>query len=290
MKLRRAVITAAGLGTRFLPASKAVPKEMFPVYDKPAIQYVVEEAVAAGIREICIVISADKGAIKQHFGRDRAMELVLAGKGKRQQAGLIRKLAGMARISYVLQREQKGLGHAVLCAERFAGKEAFALLLADDLMYGAANVLTQLDRARRKPDGMALAVEKVSRQMIPSYGIVKIKRGGRGAYDIEDLVEKPRLKDAPSDLGIVGRYILTGEIFKALKRTRPGALGEIQITDALRGYLKDGGNIGAGVFGGTRYDAGDKLGLIKASLEMALRDKMAKGEMRTYLKGLMKKR
>jgi UTP--glucose-1-phosphate uridylyltransferase len=288
LKLRRAVITAAGLGTRFLPASKAVPKELFPVYDKPAIQYVVEEAVAAGIREICIVVSANKKAIKQHFGRDLAMEAALAGKGKRQLAAMVKKLSGLARISYILQREQKGLGHAVLCAKRFAGKDAFALMLADDLMYGP-NVLTQLDRARRKPDGMALAVERVPKRLISSYGIVKLKQGGKGKCDIEDLVEKPKPKQAPSDLGIIGRYVLTPEIFRALRKTRPGALGEIQITDGLRNYLRGGGTITASVYGGQRYDAGDKLGLIKVSLETALRDQGSRKEMLDHIKGLIKK-
>ena len=290
MALRRAVITAAGLGTRFLPASKAVPKEMFPVYDKSAIQYVVEEVAAAGIREICIVISTGKGAIKQHFSRDRGMERLLAGKGKQELVAAISRLAGMAKISYVLQREQKGLGHAVLCAERFVAGEPFALLLADDLMFGRGNVLRQMDRARNKPTGMALTVERVPRHMITSYGIVKVKEGKGGAYDIQDLVEKPSLKDAPSDLGIVGRYVLTPDIFRILKKTRPGALGELQITDGLRNHLHGGGKIAACVYDGTRYDAGDKLGLVKASLEYALRDKKVAAGLRKYLKELVRKR
>ncbi len=286
MKLRRAVITAAGLGTRFLPASKAVPKEMFPVYDKPVIQYVVEEAVAAGCTEVLIIISADKRLIGRHFDRAPQLERALARSGRKQALRRVKELAGLANIRYVTQKEQKGLGNAVGYAERFAGDEPFALLLADDIMWGSPSI-APLEKARCKPYGMALSVEKVPRRMVPRYGIVDVtKTKKRGVYTVKGMVEKPELKDAPSDLAIIGRYLLTPDIFAAIRKTRPGALGEIQITDALGNYLLDGGSITACVFRGQRYDAGDKVGLIKTSLEMALRDKSVAPEMRAYLKRL----
>jgi len=287
--LRRAVITAAGLGTRFLPASKAIPKEMFPIYDKPAIQYVVEEAVAAGIKEILVVISYNKWPIEQHFDRSRDLEMALERSGKRELKKKISDLAELADIFFLSQKEQKGLGHAVLCVERFTRDEPFALFLGDDIIHSSVPALTQLETVQEQRNGMVLAVEKVPRHMVSSYGIVKVGQGNKGVYPVNDLVEKPTLEKAPSDLGIVGRYILTPDIFKALRTTKKGALGEIQITDALRNYLRIGGVINAVRFQGIRYDAGDKLGLLRASIEAALRDPQAKREMMNYLKKLVKK-
>ena len=280
--IRKAVFPAAGLGTRFLPATKAQPKEMLPLVDTPMIQYVIEEAVASGIESIIIVTGRGKTAIEDHFDIAWELEQLLERRGKIDQLRQIRSISNMIKLSYVRQKEPLGLGHAILVARDLVGDEPFAVFLGDDIIHARVPVMRQMMRVFARRRGSVVAVEKVSRERTASYGIVDVKPAGGRLHRVLDLVEKPAPEDAPSDLAIIGRYILTPEIFTHLERTRPGRGGEIQLTDGLRA-LRRRQPIYAYRFEGTRYDTGDKLGFLKATVEFALRRPDLGAAFRSYL-------
>lgn len=288
-RVRKAVLPAAGLGTRFLPATKAQPKEMLPVVDKPLIQYSVEECVDSGIENIIIVTGRGKNAIEDHF--DAAPELVsfLESKGKHGQAEMVRQIGNLVRFSYTRQKEPLGLGHAVLEARDMVGDEPFAVLLGDVIMTGQPPATRQLIDVYESTGEGAIAVAPVAQEQVSLYGIVDtdppIERDGRQIYRIRDLVEKPSPEDAPSTLSVVGRYVLPGEIFDYLERTEPGRGGEIQLTDALRQLAKERG-LWAVVCEGKSYDAGDKLGFLQATVEIALENPEFGEAFRNWLRGL----
>jgi UTP--glucose-1-phosphate uridylyltransferase len=286
MRVRKGVFPAAGLGTRFLPATKAQPKEMLPLVDKPMIQYVVEEAVASGLSEIIIVTGRGKRAIEDHFDAAFELEYYLNDRGKVEELAQIKTISEMASVSYVRQKEPLGLGHAILCARSLVGEEPFGVFLGDDII-GAAPVpcMRQLLDVFERLGGPVLAVERVPREQLPRYGVIKPRPLGGNVYEILDLVEKPRVADAPSDLAIIGRYVLPPEIFGILAETPAGAGGEIQLTDALR-TLRSRRPMYAVEFEGRRYDTGDKLGFLKATVEFALARPDLADQFRAYLKSL----
>lgn len=282
MSVRTAVILAAGHGTRFLPATKAVPKEMFPLVDRPIIEYVVDEAVAAGADHIVMVTSSAKRAVEDYFDRMPAIEETLRARGDERRLAQITRMNDLAHISFVRQKEQLGVGHAVLAAQRAVGNEPFLLLFPDDVIRSEVPVASQLvDTYERF--GSTVAVERVPRDDIPSYGIVDGEEIAEGVVRLTRLVEKPRVEDAPSDLGIVGRYVFGPEVFDVLARTEPGAGGEIQITDAMA-ELARGGAMFALRFTGERFDTGRPLGLLKASVALALDDPDIGAEFREFLR------
>ncbi len=268
-KIRKAVIPAAGLGTRFLPATKAQPKEMLPIVDKPAIQYIIEEAVQSGIEEILIITGRNKRAIEDHFDRAVELELTLKEQGKYDLLGMIEELSAVT-IHYVRQKEARGLGHAVLCAKQFVGQEPFAVLLGDDIIDSAVPCLKQLIDVYEDRPGSILGVQEVAPAKVSSYGIVKPELIKHHLYRAVDLVEKPTLNQAPSRLAVLGRYIIEPEIFSLLENTPPGSGGEIQLTDALR-QLAAQKDVYAYHFEGRRYDIGDKQGYLEATVEFALK-------------------
>lgn len=269
MTIRKAVIPAAGLGTRFLPATKAQPKEMLPLVDKPTIQYIVEEAVASGIEDILIITGRNKRAIEDHFDRSIELELALDGSHKEELLKLVQDVSELVDIHYVRQKEPRGLGHAVWCARKFIGDEPFAVLLGDDVVRAEVPALKQLMEVHRRTGGSVLGVQEVPPGEVSRYGIIRPRPVEDRLYAVEDLVEKPEAHQAPSRLAVLGRYILEPEIFSILERTPPGAGGEIQLTDALR-ELARRRPIWAYVFEGRRYDVGDKLGFLEATVELAL--------------------
>lgn len=282
-KVRKAVFPAAGLGTRFLPATKSSPKEMLPLVDKPLIQYVIEEAVASGIESIVIVTGRGKTAIEDHFDVSFELERLLEERGKPDLLKEMRAISEMARISYVRQKEALGLGHAVLQAKDSVGNEPFAVLLSDDIIDAPVPALKQLIDVYEKYDAPVVAVFEVEGEAISRFGVVDGEEVEPGVFKIRDMVEKPPAAEAPSNLAIIGRYILTPDIFEEIETTRPGAIGEIQITDAMRSLLKKR-PFYAVRFQGTRYDAGDKLGFLIATVEYALKhDDLAK-DFKDYLK------
>src|SRR6266478_3343375 len=281
--VRKAVFPAAGLGTRFLPATKASPKEMLPLVDKPLIQYVVEEAVASGIESVIIVTGRGKSAIEDHFDVSFELEAVLRERGKEAELGLVREITDMVRVSYVRQREALGLGHAVLQARDLVGDEPFAVMLSDDIIDSKTPALQQLLDVYEKYDAPVLATMEVEGEAISRFGALEVDEVEDGVYRIKDMVEKPRLAKAPSNLAIIGRYILTPDIFDEITNTTPGVIGEIQITDAMRALLRTR-DFYAVRFEGTRYDAGDKLGFLIATVEFALKHKDLAPEFRQYLK------
>jgi UTP--glucose-1-phosphate uridylyltransferase len=286
MKVRKGVFPAAGLGTRFLPATKAQPKEMLPLVDKPMIQYVVEEAVASGLSEIIIVTGRGKRAIEDHFDAAFELEYYLNDRGKVDELAQIKTISELASVSYVRQKEPLGLGHAILCARALVGDEPFAVFLGDDVIGAApAPCMRQLLDVFERHGGPVLAVERVPRERLGQYGVIAPRRLGGNVYEILDLVEKPRPAEAPSDLAIIGRYVLTPEIFGILAETPAGANGEIQLTDALR-TLRARRPMYAVEFVGRRYDTGDKLGFLKATVELALARPDLADEFRAYLKSL----
>ena len=270
-KIKKAVIPAAGLGTRFLPVTKAQPKEMLPIVDKPTIQYIIEEAVASGIEEILIITGRNKNCIEDHFDKSVELELELEKSGKKEMLKLVREISDMVDIHYIRQKEPKGLGHAISCARTFVGNEPFAVLLGDDLVYNKEKpCLKQLMDCYNEYGTSILGVQTVDAKDVSKYGIIKgIHIEGR-VHKIRGLVEKPAVEEAPSNIAILGRYIITPQIFKILEETKPGRGGEIQLTDALS-KLIDEEVIYAYEFEGTRYDVGDKLGFLKATVEYALR-------------------
>ena len=282
-KVRKAVFPAAGLGTRFLPATKSSPKEMLALVDKPLIQYVVEEAVASGIESIVILTGRGKTTIEDHFDVSFELEKLLDERGKTDLLRETRAISDMARISYVRQREALGLGHAVLQARDSVGDEPFAVLLSDDIIDSETPALKQLLDVYEKYDAPVVAVFEVEGEAISRFGVIDGEEVEPGVYKIRDMVEKPPAAEAPSNLAIIGRYILTPDIFDEISQTRPGAIGEIQITDAMRSLLKKR-PFYAVRFKGTRYDAGDKLGFLIATVELALKHEDLAPEFREYLK------
>lgn len=290
-RVRKAVIPAAGLGTRFLPATKALPKEMLPIVDTPTIQYIVEEAVSSGIEEILIITNANKHAMENHFDRSFELEQRLRASGKTAEEKLICDIAGMANIYYVRQKEPLGLGHAVLCARSFIGNEPFAVLLGDDVVLdtGGGDALGQLISAYGETGASIIGVQRVERSEVSKYGIIAPdgELHGRMAK-LRDMVEKPSVQESPSDLAVLGRYVLTPEIFELLASQQPGKGGEIQLTDAICRlmavqpvYCYD--------FIGKRYDVGDRFGFIKATIDFALMRDDLKTEVTEYIKTLAKK-
>ncbi len=289
-RVRKAVLPAAGLGTRFLPATKAQPKEMLTVVDKPLIQYVVEECVTAGIDNIIIVTGRGKNAIEDHFDASPELEHFLASKGKKELAELVHNIGDMVHFSYTRQKEPIGLGHAVLVAKELVGDEPFAVLLGDVIIPGPNPATKQLVEVYEQTGKGVIAVEEVPREKTGLYGIVDVEPAGSPASShrlmkVRDLVEKPNPADAPSTLAVTGRYLLPPEIFYCLERTRPGRGGEIQLTDALRLLAQESG-LYAYTYEGKSYDAGDKLGFLKAAVEIGLENKEFGKEFREYLRAL----
>jgi UTP--glucose-1-phosphate uridylyltransferase len=289
-RVRKAVLPAAGLGTRFLPATKAQPKEMLPVVDKPLIQYVVEECVASGIDNIIIVTGRGKNAIEDHFDSSPELEHFLESKGKCELAALVHDIGNMVHFSYTRQKEPLGLGHAVLVAKELVGNEPFAVLLGDVIIPGPRPATQQLIEIYEATGKGAIAVEEVPRAKTGLYGIVDVEPAAESAANkrllkIRDLVEKPDPADAPSNLAVTGRYLLPPEVFDCLERTQPGRGGEIQLTDALRLLAEESG-LYAYIYEGKSYDAGDKLGFLKATVEIGLDNEEFGGEFREYLRTL----
>jgi len=286
-KIRKAIFPAAGLGTRFLPATKAQPKEMLVLVDKPIIQYVIEEAVASGLTSIIIVTGKGKNAIEDHFDVSHELERLLEQRGKLDLLEQVRSLSNMINVSYVRQGEQLGLGHAVLMARDLVGDEPFAVMLGDDIIDGPVPCMRQMINVFESYGGPVVAVHRVPRKDISAYGVIDgTPEGETGRlFRIRDMVEKPRAEDAPSDLAIIGRYILTPDIFDALEQTPRDTGGEIQLTNALR-KLKESRALYGYQFEGVRHDAGNKLGFLKATVEFALKREDLGGPFREYLKSL----
>lgn len=270
MKIKKAVFPVAGLGTRFLPATKASPKEMLPLIDKPLVQYVVEEAVSSGIEQILFVTGRGKRAIEDHFDIAFELESILRQKGNSEAVKEMRDIADLVSIFYVRQKEALGLGHAILCAREFINEEPFAVLLGDDIIDAQTPCLSQLMDVFNHYHGSVLALERVPLDNISSYGCVKANTISDRVYEVTDLVEKPKRDEAPSDLAIIGRYVLTPEIFPILEKQEAGKGGEIQLTDAIKKLSAREAIYGCR-FEGTRYDCGDKLGFLKATVDMALK-------------------
>jgi len=285
MIVRKAVFPAAGLGTRFLPATKAQPKEMLPLVDKPMIQYVVEEAAASGLAEIIIVTGRGKRAIEDHFDAAFELEYYLNDRGKVEELAQIKMISELASLSYVRQKEPLGLGHAILCARSLVGDEPFAVFLGDDIIRAAQPCMRQLLQVFERYAGPVLAVERVPRERLSQYGVIQARQVAGNVYEILDLVEKPRPHEAPSDLAIIGRYVLTPDVFTILADTQPDARGEVQLTDALR-TLRSGRPMYAVAIEGKRFDTGDKLGFLKATVEFALARPDLADDFRAYLKSL----
>lgn len=283
--ITKAVFPAAGLGTRFLPATKASPKEMMPLVDKPLIQYVVEEAVASGIEEVVMVTGRGKRSIEDHFDVAFELEEDLKAKGKYELLSEMQRIAELVTFCYIRQKKALGLGHAVLTAKRIVGDEAFAVLLGDDIIDARVPALKQMMEVYKRYPATILAIQKVPKSQTRNYGIIDAKKIEDGVYLVKDLVEKPSPGEAPSNLAIIGRYILTPEIFTALERTKPGKGGEIQLTDGLRLLMEDQ-PIYAYEVEGIRHDCGDKLGLLKATVEFGLKNMEFGLEFKQYLQKL----
>jgi UTP--glucose-1-phosphate uridylyltransferase len=289
-KVRKAVMPVAGLGTRFLPATKAIPKEMLTIVDKPLIQYAVEECIASGIEHIIFVTGRRKSAIEDHFDLAPELESFLEERGKPESAKMVREISGGLHFSYTRQSEALGLGHAVLCAAELVGDEPFAVLLGDVIMEGKIPATRELIDIYDATGAGAIHVERVPRERIHYYGIIdgvpaEGTQFGDRLLRVKDLVEKPSAEKAPSNLGVTGRYVLPPEIFAYLEETKPGAGGEIQLTDGLRRLAADG-KLYASIYDGKTYDAGDKQGFLQATVEMGLKNPKLGPEFRSYLRGL----
>jgi len=282
MKVKKAIIPAAGLGTRFLPATKAQPKEMLPIVDKPTIQYIIEEAIASGIEEILIITGRNKKCIEDHFDKSIELELELERAGKSELLELVRDISGMVDIHYIRQKEPRGLGHAIYCAKTFVGNEPFAVLLGDDVVDSETPCLKQLIDCYAEYKTTILGVQTVSKENVSKYGIVDGIHIEDRVYKVKDLVEKPSIEESPSNVAILGRYIITPEIFNILGNTKPGKGGEIQLTDALKTLISKEAMY-AYNFEGKRYDVGDKLGFLEATIEFALKKDELKSEFIEYL-------
>ncbi|NDL67788.1 UTP--glucose-1-phosphate uridylyltransferase GalU [Anaerotalea alkaliphila] len=286
MKIKKAIIPAAGLGTRFLPATKAQPKEMLPIVDKPTIQYIVEEAVKSGIEDIIIVTGRNKRSIEDHFDRNIELEMALEEGGKEELLHIVQEATNLANIHYIRQKEPRGLGHAILTAKNFIGNEPFAVLLGDDIVVSKKPCLLQLIEAYNEYKTTILGVQDVPPADVCKYGIVESMVMDEGITKVKSLVEKPPVGEAPSTLAILGRYIVTPRIFHYLESQTPGAGGEIQLTDALMRLAQEEAMYTLN-FKGKRYDVGNQLGFISATVEFALRRDDLRDEVKGYLEGLM---
>lgn len=286
-KIRKAIIPAAGLGTRFLPATKAQPKEMLPIVDKPAIQYIVEEAIESGIEDIIIVTGRNKRAIEDHFDKSVELEMMLEEKGNTQLLEIVQSVSNLADVHYIRQKQPLGLGHAILCARKFIGDEPFAVLLGDDILQSSPPGLKQMMDIYEQTETSVIAVQEVPWADVSKYGIISPATGYPNYRLIEDLVEKPDRDQAPSNLAVIGRYIIMPEIFRILERQEPGRGGEIQLTDALRVLNKEQ-QMAAYLMQAKRYDVGDKLGYIEATIELALQRPELQEQVKAYLLNLMK--
>ena len=286
-RVRKAVFPAGGLGTRFLPATKVIPKEMLALVDKPIIQYGVEEAIASGIEQVIIVTSRGKGAIEDHFDHSFELDATLEKRGKRELLAVSRGVSTLARISYVRQKEPLGLGHAVLCAKGLVGDEPFAVILPDDVIDAEVPCLKQMMDVFNEKGGSVIATQTVEGPAISAYGVLAGSEDPENPriFNCTGMVEKPRFEDAPSQQAIIGRYVLTPRVFELLESTQPGAGGEIQLTDAIKALLKVEKVFGYN-FEGKRYDAGDKFGMLQATVEFALKRSDLGPKFREYLKGL----
>ncbi len=285
MKIRKAVIPAAGMGTRFLPATKAQPKEMLPIVDKPTIQYVIEEAAAAGIEDILIITGRNKRAIEDHFDRSIELELMLREKEKHDELKKIQQISDLANIFYIRQKEPLGLGHAVLCARQFIGNEPFAVLLGDDVVHAAVPCIAQMVAVYEQKKNTILGVQQVGWDNVHKYGIVDAGGSDGSLVRVKQLTEKPSRTEAKSDLAVLGRYIIDPQIFSILEATAPGSGGEIQLTDALNTLAKEQ-PVWAYTFEGRRYDVGDRLGFLEATIEYALRREDLAAELKVFLANL----
>ncbi|CEO13917.1 UTP--glucose-1-phosphate uridylyltransferase [[Clostridium] sordellii] len=282
-RVRKAIIPAAGLGTRFLPATKSQPKEMLPIVDKPTLQYIIEEAVNSGIEEILIVTGRSKKSIEDHFDRSIELEIELEQKGKLDMLKIVQDISNMVDIYFIRQKEPKGLGHAIYCAKSFVGDEPFAVLLGDDIVDSDKPCLKQLIGAYDEYNTSILGVQEVAKENTDKYGILDVKHIEDRVYKVKDMVEKPKVEEAPSNIAILGRYIITPAIFEILKNQKPGKGGEIQLTDALK-TLGEHEAIYAYNFEGKRYDVGDKLGFLKATVDYALKRPELKSDFIEFLK------
>ena len=282
-KVRKAVIPAAGLGTRFLPATKAQPKEMLPIVDKPTLQYIIEEAVASGIEEILIITGRNKKSIEDHFDKSVELELELENKGKKELLEIVQNISNMINIHYIRQKEPRGLGHAIHCAKSFVGNEPFAVMLGDDIVDNEVPCLKQLMNAYEEYRTTILGVQTVDDEDTDKYGIIAAKYIEDKVYKVKDLVEKPEPGKAPSNIAILGRYIITPEIFDILETLPLGKNGEVQLTDALR-MLSKKEAMYAYDFDGVRYDVGDKLGFLKATVDFALKRPNLQNDFIQYLR------
>ncbi|HBJ1647391.1 UTP--glucose-1-phosphate uridylyltransferase [Clostridium botulinum] len=286
-RIRKAVIPAAGLGTRFLPATKAQPKEMLPIVDKPTLQYIIEEAIDSGIEEILIITGRNKKSIEDHFDRSLELEIELEKSGKSELLEMVKDISNMVDIHFIRQKEPKGLGHAIHCAKAFTGDEPFAVLLGDDIVYNEGKpCLKQLIDCYNEYKTSVLGVQTVARENVNKYGIVDGLHIEDRVYKVKGLVEKPSIEEAPTNVAILGRYIITPKIFEILENTKPGKGGEIQLTDALLELVEQEAMY-AYNFEGKRYDVGDKLGFLQATVEYALRKSSLNKEFTEYLKGVV---
>lgn len=286
-KIRKAIIPAAGLGTRFLPATKAQPKEMLPIVDKPTLQYIIEECVASGIEEILIITGRNKKSIEDHFDRSVELEMELEKSGKEEMLKMVREISDMVNIHFIRQKEPRGLGHAILCAKTFVGNEPFAVLLGDDVVYNDNKpCLKQLIDCYEEYKTSVLGVQTVEPQDVNKYGIVGGLHIEDRVYKVKNLIEKPAVEEAPSNVAILGRYIITPKIFEILENTKPGKGNEIQLTDALLELIKHEAMY-AYDFEGRRYDVGDKLGFLQATVEYALRKEELRDGFIEYLNSII---
>lgn len=290
-KINKAIIPAAGMGTRLLPATKAIPKEMLPIINVPTIQLIVQEAINSGIKNILIVISKSKESIISHFRPNKDLEKILIQRGKKQYADLVKKTGNLAKIDFIYQKKPLGLGHAIGCGQKWTKNEPFAVLLGDDVVLtdkkSHVPALKQCINAFYKTNSCIVGVQPVAREVISKYGIVKPvnkKDLSKKIFKLADMVEKPEIKDAPSNYAALGRYIFTKDIFNFIKKTKKDKSGEIQITDALRKMMKTKSGVHSCIFGGTRYDLGNKLGMVKAFIDFALQDSEISNSIKKYLK------
>lgn len=286
MQVRKAIIPAAGLGTRFLPATKAQPKEMLPIVDKPTIQYIVEEAIESGIRDIIIISGRNKRAIEDHFDKSYELEEELSRKGDMELLNVVKNISNLADIHYIRQKEPKGLGHAILCAKSFVGNEPFAVLLGDDVVDSRVPCLKQMIDIYNEYKSCILGVQHVPKEDVSKYGIVACKEVEDKIFKVKDLVEKPDVNNAPSDIAILGRYIIPSSIFEHLEKVPAGKGGEIQLTDALKSLLQTE-VMYAYEFEGKRFDVGNRMGFLSATVEYALKRDDLKDEFADYLKKIV---
>ncbi|RQD71916.1 MAG: UTP--glucose-1-phosphate uridylyltransferase [Tindallia sp. MSAO_Bac2] len=287
MKVNKAIIPAAGLGTRFLPATKAQPKEMLPIVDKPTLQYIIEEAVDSGIEEILIITGRNKQSIEDHFDKSIELELELEKKGKDELLQTVRNISDMVNIHYIRQKEPKGLGHAIYCAKSFIGNEPFAVMLGDDIVDSEIPCLKQMTTIYDEYKTTILGVQEVPHSEVDKYGIVDGKNIEDNVYKVKNLMEKPAIDEAPTNVAILGRYIISPSIFDILEHTPPGKGGEIQLTDALKTLAKQEAMY-AYIFEGKRYDVGDKMGFLQATVEFALKRDDLREPFMEYLRQFVK--